>query len=342
MPSALIQIQSPVLTSDMDPLSVTASAIAVIGALSASGKGISRLAALKHAPEELLELSNEVESLRLLVTQVKQSFLSTHGLQVHLDHRDAISNLLERMRRPVDDLNAVIEYRLQGIDGDGTSSTLSKKEWLKAGPAIEKHRRRILEAANQLNLAMTATTLQQQALQIQSISLVSQDLQNLQLGIHSSTAGDREDNAGLLGQASQLFSRLDEITSKLEGSSLATSSARVNAGGDCTPRLDGCTEHQHASSAALPPRSRASLEGRGSVVRVTATTTDRKCPPFCRCQCHVASHIQTPRMLRTLIGQLFFTYTGLLRPTPCNYPPCAKGPNKSTFLYVTRVCLQPT
>ena len=51
----------------MDPLSITASVIAVLGAASTSGAAIRKLVALRKAPEELDALLNEGEALRSLL-----------------------------------------------------------------------------------------------------------------------------------------------------------------------------------------------------------------------------------------------------------------------------------
>lgn len=63
----------------MDPLSITASAIAVLGALTASGKGLNKLLSLPKAPEQLQTLSNELESFRGLLVTVQTVLLNLKG-----------------------------------------------------------------------------------------------------------------------------------------------------------------------------------------------------------------------------------------------------------------------
>ena len=55
----------------MDPLSVTASAIAVIGALGQAAKCVQRLRAIRQAPAELNSLLEEVVDLRALLEQIQ-------------------------------------------------------------------------------------------------------------------------------------------------------------------------------------------------------------------------------------------------------------------------------
>ncbi|KAL6411852.1 hypothetical protein AUP68_04231 [Ilyonectria robusta] len=47
----------------MDPLSITASVLAVLGAVGQTAKALKKLWGLKDAPEELASLVNEVHSL---------------------------------------------------------------------------------------------------------------------------------------------------------------------------------------------------------------------------------------------------------------------------------------
>ena len=48
-----------------DPLSLTASIIAVAGVVQTVAQGIRRIVALRHAPEQILQLSDEVLRLSL-------------------------------------------------------------------------------------------------------------------------------------------------------------------------------------------------------------------------------------------------------------------------------------
>ncbi len=54
----------------MDPLSITASTLAIIAGVQQALRGIRKLRSLKNSPEELLALSNEVSDLEVLVNQV--------------------------------------------------------------------------------------------------------------------------------------------------------------------------------------------------------------------------------------------------------------------------------
>lgn len=55
----------------MDPLSVTAGIIAILGAGGVVGKRIKILTALKSAPDELLILNNEISDLQYVLNDVQ-------------------------------------------------------------------------------------------------------------------------------------------------------------------------------------------------------------------------------------------------------------------------------
>ena len=70
-----------------------------------------------------------------------------------------------------------------------------------------------------------------------------------------------------------------------------------------------------------------------SAVRISATITSQQCPSCCRCQCHVRSSICTPSLLRSVFGQLLWTYNSPISMRCCNYPPCRKSLGKHHLTY---------
>lgn len=61
----------------MDPLSISASIVALIGAAEGIAIGINKLASLKNAPASVLALNNELSDLRLVLGEV-QPLLEKH------------------------------------------------------------------------------------------------------------------------------------------------------------------------------------------------------------------------------------------------------------------------
>ena len=56
----------------MDPLSLTASIIAVLGAGGSVASGIERIVSLRHAPDALLALNNEIVDFQLVVRMIQE------------------------------------------------------------------------------------------------------------------------------------------------------------------------------------------------------------------------------------------------------------------------------
>lgn len=98
--------------------------------------------------------------------------------------------------------------------------------------------------------------------------------------------------------------------------------------------------HAYDAAPLRDPRGNQAINGpitdaiAPSTVRITATMATNRCPPICKCCCHVRTSFATPRYLQRFLGQLMLDYTSLLQPKACNYPPCKKRPGKSQFTYV--------
>lgn len=89
----------------MDPLSLTASIITLLGAGGAVGKGIRKLIALRHAPKTLLLLEDEILYMQQVVT------LSQDLFRQHLETIEAnkglsfvLSSALKRTTVAIQDL----------------------------------------------------------------------------------------------------------------------------------------------------------------------------------------------------------------------------------------------
>lgn len=80
------------------------------------------------------------------------------------------------------------------------------------------------------------------------------------------------------------------------------------------------------------------VQGKGtnrisSAVRISATIDSQQCPWGCRCQCHARSSIHTPQWLRSVFGQLLWSYNSSISIRSCNHPPCRKSWGKQHFTY---------
>ena len=112
----------------MDPLSFTASLLTVIGTAGVIGNGLKRIVALRHAPEILLLLNDEVAGLYCVVQAVDFLIRQHAGLA----HDGPMSNLcmaLEKSEATLFKLEDFIRDKLT-IEGRDGEVKLNHHVWL--------------------------------------------------------------------------------------------------------------------------------------------------------------------------------------------------------------------
>lgn len=112
----------------MDPLSVGASVIAVVGATAKVIKGIRRLKALQDAPRELDDLLAEISQLELVLQAVQRA---------HENPGVELGRLLEMARRILVDFESLIEYKWTEA---GTSNKVDRWQWTRSSKDVERLR----------------------------------------------------------------------------------------------------------------------------------------------------------------------------------------------------------
>ena len=117
-----------------DPLSVTASIIAVVGAADAATKGLRRLKAAKDAPEGLQDLMLDVAQLEMVLNCVKSSVLSSDSPPIEL------ATLLGEAGSKLLELQSLIEYSLTKA---GASDKVDRWQWLRKGNEVERLRNQL-------------------------------------------------------------------------------------------------------------------------------------------------------------------------------------------------------
>ena len=113
---------------DMDPLSVGASVIAVVGATGKVVKGIRRLKAMQDAPKELDDLLADVSQFELVV-QASQ--------RVNGNPESELGTLLKIAQDLVTEFESLIEYKLTE---PGTSNKVDRWQWIRSSKDVERLR----------------------------------------------------------------------------------------------------------------------------------------------------------------------------------------------------------
>lgn len=122
----------------MDPLSVGASAIAIVGAIGKVIKGIDRLKALQEAPRELDDLLAEMSQFELVLQAIQDA--SEHpdpGLKI----------LLDTAKRVLVDFDSLIEYELTQAR---TSNKADRWQWTRSSKDIKRLRRQLRDVRGNL------------------------------------------------------------------------------------------------------------------------------------------------------------------------------------------------
>ena len=103
----------------MDPLSIAASIVALIGAAEGIAVGINKLASLKNAPASVLALNNELSDLRLVLGEVQplleKHYQTTKGTRKPFAGASSDSTLLlniQRARVKLTELESIVQNRL--------------------------------------------------------------------------------------------------------------------------------------------------------------------------------------------------------------------------------------
>ena len=141
----------------MDPLSLTASIIAVLGAGSTISRVLRKIQQLKDAPELLLQLHNEITDLYLLIRVVDQLY---HGHEYFRNQdfdaqQEAICSVLTRAKRDVLELEKLIAYVLTRETDAGAE--VDRVAWLRSQWKITEMRNSLRRARYDLHALWMVT-----------------------------------------------------------------------------------------------------------------------------------------------------------------------------------------
>ena len=144
----------------MDPLSITTAIVTILGAGSTVQGGFKRILALRHAPDALIALNNEVNDLHRIVRAI-DDLLRKHVEERHANQTSANqnSNCVEKLQKAQEvalDVEKYIAYDLTVIAADGKITRIDRSRWLRSGTRIQglKARIQVIKADLFLELGM--------------------------------------------------------------------------------------------------------------------------------------------------------------------------------------------
>ncbi|KAI1211572.1 ankyrin [Annulohypoxylon truncatum] len=308
----------------MDPLSVTASTIALIQATVGIAKGIHFLRSLGQIPLEFSGLLNELSTLQAVAEQVKtvlQEFdgpPSTTTSHIPLEGLDPsiLVSLKDDLAQTTKDLEAICD-RLKTPKKQSEKrkandkENISKWRWQREKDNIAKLQRKARQTRQDLSLCFSAFTTsqahQQTKLTINIQEALCTSMQNISL-LQAQYESVREENQALhrelQGSIAQLNQGLAEAVSR--------------------PTADHIDTEPHLK------RSTSWL-----VVYLSAFLVP-VCSSPCMCSCHRLKRSRSPSWLSSLIGGLFLEYNTipLVQNIQCDAISCkAKSPSSLRLYY---------
>ena len=141
----------------MEPISIAASLITVIGLVGKVAKGLKNVQIARGAPAEFLALVNEVSDFQIILDEFK-AVLSDHLSGIEESRRDSVHKILQNSTDTLLELEKLIYHRLvKSYDGHG-SAKVSRMAWLSNKDEIGSIRLKLKDERNNLALFIASLT----------------------------------------------------------------------------------------------------------------------------------------------------------------------------------------
>ena len=259
-----------------DPLSLTASIIAVAGVAAKVGK---TLQTFYRATDEALLLQNELTDLEVLL-QTSESLCEQEWKPEQQGLLNQATVLLERIKAQLNRLNGVLEPQSRFW----SSPKAKRLAWVRNQYPIHRlqdeyrsARQRLIETFHLLDTATSRRTVYQvDELKVQLDSL--------------------QDSA--LSRQDVLLTRVADVEKAIAAVALQSQDGSAVSRAATTPPAYRQGEYITGNSSAAP------VSVTCSVVR-----PGEDCSAWCSCSCHRISFMSTPTMLEQLVGQMLVGYS---------------------------------
>lgn len=120
----------------MDPLSVTASIIAIAGAVSSIGRSVKTLISSRRAPAALLALNNEVSELQLIVKELHRELHNVNkSIQPSIDRN--LTNTLTDANQKLSEVDVLLASKVVKENLHG-QQLIRRNAWFRNHEKIQK------------------------------------------------------------------------------------------------------------------------------------------------------------------------------------------------------------
>ncbi|KAJ6024675.1 ankyrin repeat containing protein [Penicillium herquei] len=288
----------------MDPLSFTASLLAVATLAAKVTTALSDLRHVGELPGRLHAINNEVTDLEVILRQIGSKF--TDAQPSPLDgNPDSLPDVLRRAESKLRELDAIVARLVRSCVGNG-KFLVRAKVWLTEKPKLQALQEELHDIKATLNLILGLVHSQDMMrvqLDLQSISLVSTNMNNAQIVFRDEINSTIEQNTH----------RVDERLASLEralSEQLSRLQLRVSSDIGSDVRRGGA----NIMNTSLQQYQKSFAPSHVGLVRIRAAQyIGRACEASCRCTCHQRFEYHSPSLVGPVVGQLFFGYAGFPR-----------------------------
>ncbi|EPS35396.1 hypothetical protein H072_11240 [Dactylellina haptotyla CBS 200.50] len=314
-----------------DPLSITASILAVTGAAAACTKTINFIIQTsRKAPAEVQSLNNELSELQILLSRVEDAdrtiqqtkasvAAATRSNDPTLRWDDDLLKILDKARNRIASLNRLLD---EVAAAQITGKIKLARIWFVRRDDIVAFKEDMRQLRTDLLLLLSAHILNSSSrieLSVTGISLQTASTEQSNNALVQETDFLRHSQSRIQASVDQLRQPTDEIAEKqtqiLQGVQDLVETFRSSSAPKVT---DFGPRKSHPTSGNLD-----------TYFKVTAETVG--CSQYCICTCHHRSSIATPGVLRHIIGFLFIGYVGspVFKTKKCSQKSC-KGQGRSS------------
>ncbi len=141
----------------MDPLSLTASIIAIVQISGTIGKGLKKIVNLRNAPDIFLALNNEVADLQCILQDVN-SLLRQRLDTTGQEPLGSLVRALEKAKQTLSKLEILLAYDLTTTKRNGNEARLDRSVWIRAEAKVHQIKDEIREDKSSLSSALSILT----------------------------------------------------------------------------------------------------------------------------------------------------------------------------------------
>ena len=290
----------------MDPLSVSASVLTLLGVGGTLSKLLRKGIDLKNAPDVLRALNDEVSELQSTANDANDLLWTATRDSDDPPPKSLISSL-SRVKSILLQLESYISYQLTTFTTDGGSIRLDKSVYLRAERRLQELKDEIhasrIALASALSLFASSIGMRNriESRQIScSLELLHKKLEMVPAhALHVLDAPQQVSSSQTtlrtIGTGGELLERRPEFSL---GSGNLKNRSSVNPDATSRPQL---YDRQIVSSSEL--RNQRQLES-----APIAQLIQDSCNTGCHCPCHSYNRIRSPKLLRNILGSFFLSY----------------------------------